>query len=346
MDDHAREIIVHISTRTYLKALAVAAGVFLLWYLSNVVLIFSLAVVLAALIQPFARWAEVRRVPRAVAVFVIYATLIALVSGVLSQIVPAVVTESSDLVKSATVLLREWLPSWLDVRSTANGLGLTSPSVGAIGGGLGGAAVSAFTTIRGVIGDSLTFVLVLVIAFYMVVEEEAIRRLLRSVIPERQFTPVALALTKAQKKMGLWLRGQLILMGIIGLVMYGGLAILDVKYALVLGLLAGLLEFIPYAGPLLAVIPAVLMAFSDSPLKALLVVILAVIVQQFESHVLVPKVMQRAVGINPLISIFSVLIGARIGGVVGALVAIPIATAAIVFVQDYLALRRGGSSRV
>ncbi len=342
MTEHKQEVVVHISTKTYLRALAVGVGVFLLWYLSNVVLILILSLVLAALIMPFAHWAEKRRIPRAVAVGAIYVVLIAIVSAVLSQIVPPVVRESTDLFKSVSVLMREWLPSWLDFGKTFLGFsGATPNSLPSFSSTISDAAFGAFTGIRGAIGDVVTFVIVLVVSFYMVVEEEAIRRMIKSLIPAEKYAILSVALEKAQAKMGLWLRGQLILMLIIGLVMYGGLSMLDVKYALVLGLFAGLMEFIPYAGPLLAFIPAVLMALSDSPLKAILVAVLFIIIQQLENHVLVPKVMQKAVGINPLISIFSVMIGIRMGGAIGALVAIPIATCAIVFVKDYLALRRG-----
>lgn len=342
MAEHKQEVVVHISTKTYLRALGVGVGVFLLWYLSNVVFILLLSIVLAALILPLAHWAEKRRIPRAVAVGAVYVVLVAIVSGVLSQIVPPVVRESTELFKSVSVLMREWLPSWLDFGKTFLGFSGTTPSsLPNIGNTISDAAFGAFTGIRGAIGDVITFVLVLVISFYMVVEERAIHRMLKSFIPAEKYAVLSVALVKAQEKMGLWLRGQLILMLIIGVVMYGGMAILDVKYALVLGLFAGLMEFIPYAGPLLAFIPAVLMALSDSPLKAILVGLLFIIIQQLENHVLVPKVMQKAVGINPLISIFSVMIGIRMGGAIGALVAIPIATCAIVFVKDYLALRNG-----
>lgn len=342
MTEHKQELVVHISTKTYLRALAVGVGVFLLWYLSGIVFILLLSIVLAALILPFAHWAEKRRIPRAVAVGAVYVVLIGIVSAVLSQIVPPVVTESSELFKSVSVLMRNWLPSWLDFGKTFLGFsGTTSGSLPNIGNTLSNAASGAFSGVKGVIGDVVTFLIVLVVSFYMVVEEEAIRRMIKSLLPAEHFATLSVALGKAQEKMGLWLRGQLILMLIIGLVIYGGLALLDVKYALVLGLFAGLMEFIPYAGPLLAFVPAFIMALSDSPLKAGLVLVLFVIVQQLENHVLVPKVMQKAVGINPLISIFSVMIGFRLGGPIGALVAIPMATAAIVFVKDYLALRRG-----
>ena len=109
---------------------------------------------------------------------------------------------------------------------------------------------------------------------------------------------------------------------------------LGVKYALVLALLAFLGEFIPYLGPVLAALPAILVAFIDSPLKALFVFIIFVIIQQVENHILVPKIMQKAVGLNPLISILALLIGARLGGVMGVILAIPITTAIIVIISE------------
>lgn len=349
MAEHKQELVVHVSTKTYLKALAVAAGVFLAWYLSSIIFILAVALLLAALILPFAQWAETKRIPRAVAVLGVYLVLIAALSTVGALLVPPLVMQGTELFKSVSVLLRDWLPNWLDVRATFSSLGLGEPSVSAIGTGIGGifgAAQGVFGTVRGVIGDIVAAVLMLVIAFYIVVEEAALRDALRAVVPTRQYHLVSQALAKAQAKIALWLRGQLILMLIIGLVMYGGLALLGVRYAAVLGLFAGITEFIPYVGPLLGVSLAFIIALADSPVKALLVLVLGIIVQQLENHVLVPKVMQKAVGINPLVSILAVMVGARLGGVIGALVAIPIATSAIVFVQDYLALRRGEQPRV
>jgi len=103
-----------------------------------------------------------------------------------------------------------------------------------------------------------------------------------------------------------------------------GLIFLLPKYALVLALIAGFTEVIPYIGPVIGAVPAVFLAFSHSPTKALLVIALYVVIQQLENNIIVPKVMQRAVGLNPVVVIIVLLLGAKLAGVIGALLAIPL----------------------
>ena len=129
----------------------------------------------------------------------------------------------------------------------------------------------------------------------------------------------------------MWLRGQLILVLIIGALSFIGLTILQVKYALVLAMIAGISELIPYVGPIIGAIPAVFLASSQSLFKAGLVIILYVVIQQLENQIIVPKVMQRSVGLSPLVIIIVMLIGARLAGVVGLLLAVPTATIATIF---------------
>ncbi|MBU4332000.1 AI-2E family transporter, partial [Patescibacteria group bacterium] len=147
-----------------------------------------------------------------------------------------------------------------------------------------------------------------------------------------------------QKKIGSWLRGQVILMIIIGILSYIGLLILGVRYALLLALFAGLMEIIPYIGPIFGAVPAVFIALTQSPIKGLLVIVLYLIIQQLENNLIVPKIMKRAVGLNPIVVILVILIGGKIAGIVGALIAVPVATAFSVMLKDFLDLRKQGES--
>jgi predicted PurR-regulated permease PerM len=103
--------------------------------------------------------------------------------------------------------------------------------------------------------------------------------------------------------------------------------ILDVEYALILALVAFICEFVPYIGPMIAAVAAIFVAFIESPLLALFVLVLFIVIQQAENHILVPRIMQQAVGLNPIISIIAVMIGFKLAGLVGIILAIPVATA-------------------
>jgi predicted PurR-regulated permease PerM len=181
---------------------------------------------------------------------------------------------------------------------------------------------------------------ILVITFYMLVEENATKKILRSVIPN-QYLPYAYDMfNRIEKQLGLWLRGQIILCFLVFLLVYIGLTVLGIKYALILAIIAGLFEFIPYLGPIFAGGVAVLITFLHSPLQAFWVLILYICIQILENNVLVPNIMRRAVGLNPVISIISLLIGSKLGGFIGAIIAIPLATALYVFFQDFYAKKQ------
>jgi predicted PurR-regulated permease PerM len=170
----------------------------------------------------------------------------------------------------------------------------------------------------------------------MVVEGEGVKRLVKSLAPRRYEAFIVAALVRVQKKLGDWMRAQLLLSGVVALLIYVGLLIVGMPYALILALLAGLLEFVPYAGPVIAAVTGVLLALSISPFKALPVIIVYIIVQQMENHLLVPKISQKIIGINPIVSIMALLLGARLAGILGVLIAIPIAASITMLVEDYL----------
>lgn len=142
---------------------------------------------------------------------------------------------------------------------------------------------------------------------------------------------------KIEEKLGAWLRGQLFLSIIIGLVSYIGLLIFNIPYALPLALLAGVMEIIPVIGPIISAIPAVLIALTISPILALGVAAMYFVIQQLENHLIVPQVMKRAVGLNPLVVILAIAIGSRILGFAGALLAVPLAVVIQIIAAEIIA---------
>lgn len=136
--------------------------------------------------------------------------------------------------------------------------------------------------------------------------------------------------------MGYWLRGQLLLSLIVFVMVYIGLSILNVKYALLLALLAGLFEVVPFLGPWISAIPGVFFAFSQGGIgKAVLVAVVYLVVQQIENNLIVPKVMGKTTGLNPLVVIIAILIGARLAGAIGALLAVPVTLAITVYFESF-----------
>ncbi len=329
-----------VSTWTILKVLLILVSIGLLWMLRDVVAILFVALLLSALIDPFADWFAKRHIPRGIAVLIVYAILLGIAAATLILLIPPLVTQVQQLVSNLAIMYGEAIKSFTQLQTISVQYGFGDnfqASLQALQEGVGRSLSSVFSTISGFFGGIAAFVIVLVLTFYMVVEEDAARRFFKNLAPEEYQPFLASLFNKMQKRIGSWLRGQLVLGLVIGTAMYLGLTILGVPYALVLALLAGLLEIIPYAGPMLSAIPTLLIAFSISPLKGLMVGILILVIQQIENNLLVPKIMQKATGLNPIVSIVALLVGIKLGGFVGALLAIPIATMVAVAIEELFA---------
>jgi len=339
--EKSQKIILDISIVAILKVVAVLLMLFFFYLIRDILIIFVVALILATLINPLADWFAKKRIPRALAVLLIYIILIGVLVSILTLLIPPLVEQSGQLIKK----LSAYWDSVVSQVSALKNLAITKGFVGnsdalsSLESGLSKALGGVFSTLSGVFGGVVTTILILVLTFYMVVEGDALKKFFKSIAPEKYRPHLVGLMTRAQHKIGLWLRGSLMLGLIVGIFVYVGLTILGVKYALVLALLAGILELLPYFGPPIAAIPAVFLAFSQAPIKGLLVLALYVIVQQLENNILVPKVMQKAIGLNPVVSILSLGIGFKLAGFLGALLAIPIATAISVFVIDFIALK-------
>lgn len=339
LGENKKNVTISISTSTIIKVVFVIGALFFLWMIRDILAIVFVAIILAALIDPLADWFEKHRIPRALSVIVIYVLLIALVGLVLFLLIPPIVEEFGQLAQnfggyweSVTAGLKDFKVFSIDQGFSSS----LEAGVQSIGDNFSSAIGKIFGTITGLIGGVIATILVLVITFYMVVEEETARRAYRSLAPPKYQPYISQLTGRMKKKIGGWLRGEIILALIVGTLVFIALKILGVNYALLLAIFAGMAEFVPYLGPVLGGIPAVFIAFAQSPIKALLVLAVFVLIQQLENHLIYPKVMQKAVGLNPVVSIIALLIGAKIGGVVGALLAIPVATVINVFVQDLI----------
>lgn len=338
MKSDTKKIIFDVSTASIIKVALVILALIFLYLIRDIVIIFIVALILATLINPLADWFAKKRIPRALAVLLIYIVLIGIISVIITMLVPPLIEQSSQLISKLGFY-------WDDIKnrfSVLKDLAITNGFVGAdkdlssFQSGLSQAVSGIFSTLSGFFGGIVTFILILALTFYMVVEGDALKKFFRAIAPSKYQPHLVGIMTRAQHKIGMWLRGALVLGIIVGILVYVGLTVLGVKYALVLAILAGLLELVPYFGPPIAAVPAVFLAFTQAPIKGLLVIVLYIVIQQLENHILSPKIIQKAVGLNPVVSILSLGIGFKIAGILGALLAIPVATALSVFVMDFV----------
>ncbi|MBI4049833.1 MAG: AI-2E family transporter [Candidatus Doudnabacteria bacterium] len=334
-----QKVLVQISTMAIVKV--VAAGLLLvgLFIIRDVLLTLLVAIVIASAIDPLVDWLYRKaRFPRGLTVVLVYLIVIGVVATIVYFMVPPIVIQFQELSGRLGEFREELAGGRTSFTRLLNQLGITNV-VSTVRDYFGSFAGNVFRTTLGVFSGVADLIAILVISFYLVSSESGMKNLVRSLVPFKHQAYAVRLTDKVQNKIGHWLLGQLILSFSIFLPTYIGLSILGVKFALALALLAGLLEIVPYLGPVLSALPALFIAVVQYPPLALFVLLLYIIIQQVENYVLVPKIMGRTVGANPVVILLAVLIGFKLAGILGMLLAVPIVAALQVFFSDFIETR-------
>lgn len=333
--------LVDISYRTLSRITLVVLFLVFLWFVRDIALMLLFSIIIASAIEPIANWLQERRIPRVLGVLAVYAAAVIIIGAVIYLVVPPLIAEIQRLAERFPALLQQLFNQVQNsslqrnnvifdrvgdyVSEAADRLSLINPQLftGNLTGGIGTFA----TVLASVVGSLVSGIMVIVISFYLAVREKGIENFLRSVVPSKHETYVIHLWQRTQHKMARWVQGQLVLALIIGFLVYVGLSFLQIPFAITLALLAAVLELIPMAGPILAGIPAVALGFTESPLTGVLTIALYIVVHQIESHIVAPQVMRRALGLSPVIVILALLVGAKLYGIMGILLSVPLAAA-------------------
>jgi len=328
-----------------LAVLFVLGMVWLLFQVRSIVLLLIVGILLAAAIEPLVLRLRRRGFSRGQAILSIYAGLVGVLVVTLYLVVPPLYTQGRDLVQnipeyldtfqaqaaaSNNAFIRTTGPQTVSrARTFYEGLS-TSPPI---------EATQAINVLTSVVGVLFTTVSVLIVAFYWMTEKAIIKRLTLGLFPIDRRDRAHTMWDEIEGKLGGWARGQLLLMLIIGAISTVAYFALDLPFWFLLGIWAGVTELIPFIGPVLGGAAAFLVALTDSWQKAAIVAVFVILLQQLEGSVLVPRVMRNAVGLTPLSVILAVLIGGAVLGPLGAILAIPVAAAVQVLVQNLLQTR-------
>lgn len=327
-----------ISSASILRGILLILLFVFLYILKDVIIIFLFALVLASAISPFANWLDKKGFPRVIGVLLLYLLVLGLGVFILSLIIPYV----SDDITRLTSALPKVVERVSDTLQTAQNsspqyldfLGEVQNILSGLSGWLQQASQSILGLVVSIFGGVLSFFAIIIISFYLSVTRRGIENFLGSVVPEKYEGYVIGLWKRAEHKVGKWLQGQLLLGLIVGLLVYIGLSLLGIKYALILSLIIMVLELVPMVGPVLAAIPAVLLAFLQSPTMGLYVVILYIFVQQLENHVLVPLILGKTLNLNPVVIIISLLVGQQLAGIPGMILAVPVSTIIVEMLDD------------
>ncbi len=371
MERENNRFTVNITPGSFFKGLLIILLFWFLFFIKDLVLVVLTAVVIASGIEPLIHWFKRFKIGRLPAAIISYAIIFSIFTGLMFSFIPSILSEASSFLTT----LPRYLDSttlWNPLNINSGDVTVSQKVVGGIaqgvnnpqqlikdistsgtvsemknaGFGLGdlirsiqGLAsntTNGFITIVSVVfGGLLSFILIVVLSFYLLVQENGISKFLGLITPIKHEKYVIDLWKRSQIKIGEWMKGQLLLGIIIAILVYLGLVILGIENALLLAVLTGVLEIIPVFGPIIASIPAILTAFVGGGItSAFLVIGLYIIVQQFESQLIYPLVVKKITGVSPIIVILALIIGAKLAGFLGIVLSVPLITAFMEFIQD------------
>lgn len=326
-----------ISTGSLIKIFAFGLGVYLLWQVLDIVGAVAIAVVIAAAIEPPIKRLTKYKIPRVLAVVIVYIVALLVLLLAVYSIAPEFGRELNALSERAPVLLQEletdledkvsFIPVGEIIDQIETQFNEFELSFERLSEGVFQGATAIFDRV-------FTLMIIIVVSFYLAVQEGGVAKFLRLIAPVEYEKYVVDLWSRSQRKIERWLQGQLILAVLIGALVYIGLSILGVEFALALGILSAVFELIPFFGPILATIPAVIIATLQSPVLGLLTFFLYLAVQQLENHLIYPVVVQKMVGISPMVVIIALLIGGSLAGMFGIVLAIPATVIMIELIND------------
>lgn len=319
-----------ITSGSWVRGVVVVAIAVSLFLIRDLVLVLLASIVIASAIEPAAGWARRRGIPRLPTILGVYIILALLLAGLFYFLFLPLIGELSGFVAQ--------FPEYANSFSGDSLFG-SSFSVGNIVDHLNNLFLSfsqgVLSSASFFFGGITSFVLIIILSFYLAVQEDGVGKFLKVITPWKQEKYIVDLWNRSRHKIGLWMQGQLLLAAIIAVLVYLGLLLLRLPHALLLSVAAGVFEIIPLFGPIIAAIPAVLVGFGAGGMpEALLIAGLFLIIQQFENQLIYPLVVKKVIGVPPMVSIIALLIGGKLAGFIGILISVPMAAIIMEFLSD------------
>lgn len=330
---------INISTGIILKVVAVILGLWFLFLIRDILMLFFVAVIITAAIEPAINWFNSKKIPRPLGVLTIYIIIFLVLGLLFSFLIPSIVGQFKDFSQNFPNYFEKLNETFSGMEEYARSRGFMFNSQEIIQGATDSLTRSfgnLFSTTVGFFSGFVSVIVVFSLTFYMSVKKNGMRKFLTSITPDIYEKKTIYLTEKIKNKIGRWMIGQVSIMIIIFALDFLVLSALKVPYALILALIGGALEIIPYIGPLISTILAAIVGFLISPLVGILVLVFYTAIQQLENHIITPQVMKKAVGLNPVAVILALLIGIKLAGIAGAILAVPVATAIGVIAENLM----------
>lgn len=339
-----KEFRVSITPGTITAAVLIAIGAYVFWLLRDLVLLVLTAIVLASAIEPEIAFFIRRRIPRFFAAILVYVLIFGSLFVLLYFFFPPIIADTAGFLSS--------MPQYLETLNASSSFSSLSNASSLIGSSYdlqsfihtlftlqstfstgSGSAMQVFVTF---FGGIVSFVLVIVLSFYFALQDTGVDDFLRLVMP-LAYEDYSVDLWKrAQKKIGLWMQGQILLSVIVAVLVYLGLLILGIPYALLLAIFTAIAEIIPIFGSLIAGAVAVVIAYSSGGIALAAIVLgLYIVVNQFEANLIYPLIVKKVVGVPPLLVIVALIAGYTLAGFLGALLSVPMAAVGLELINDF-----------
>jgi len=304
---------IEISYKTIIFTALFLIGLFVLWQIRALIILMFISFIFMEVLNPAIVRMEKYKIPRPLGILIIYLIIIAVVSLTIAGIVPILVQQTTDLIKTLPETLKNISIFGTNAIDWSSQLKVLENLPGSIA-----------KTAVSVVSNIMSGFIIMFLTFCMLLEKKNFSKYGLQVFGTRGNQKFMDIVEKLEKRLGSWVTAEFFLMTIIGVMSYIGYTLLGLNYAVPLAIFAGLLEAIPSIGPTVTTVVASLVGFTVSPLTGILTVAVGIIIQQLENNVIVPKVMKQTVGFNPLVTILLIATGAKLGGVVGAILALPI----------------------
>lgn len=312
---------VEISSKTILFTIGFIIFLGIVWVIKDLIFSLFIAFIIAGALRQPVDFLEKKKINRSIGSFIVYFIFIFVIFYLFALIIPPLVGEIIILFKNLPHIVKEISPTF-SANFDLNFLSNNIPSL----------ANETVNLIKSAFSNVIFVTSTLFFGFYFILERNIFSKLLGNFFDDIELDQISLIADRAQKRMSSWFWGEIILMIVVGTLTYIGLSIIGVKYVLALAVLAGLLEIIPNLGPIISSIPAILIGFSSLPILGLYCVFLYLIVQQLENNLIVPIVMKKATGLHPIVTLIAMVIGGKLAGIMGVLLAIP----STIFVETIL----------
>ncbi len=339
-----KDIRVSITSGTIVTGLVVVAGAYMFWLLRDLVLLVLTAIVIASAIEPQIVFLIRQRLPRLVAALLVYTFVFGSIFALLYFFFPPIISDATDFLSA--------MPRYLESLNTANSLTSIAEATGFGGGqneiqsfiqtllsfqpvfsaGSGGILQLLVTFFGGI----FSLILVITLSFYFALQDTGVDDFLRMIMPLSYENYSVDLWKRSQKKIGLWMQGQILLSVIVAVLIYLGLLIIGIPYALLLSVFTALAEIIPIFGSIIAGTIAVIVGYSNGGIPIASIVLgLYIVVNQFEANLIYPLIVKKIVGVPPLLVIVALIAGYTLAGFLGALLAVPVAAVVLEFISDF-----------